>query len=330
MGLASLAADNAAFAATAPDALSRLGVGEEDAVRFSLRAGVEVRSEGDLTLDSAWNLAAERPGGNAGALTLRAAGTLTLAASLSDGFLSTAANAALGSDPQAWSIRLVGGADLAAADPMATLSAGDTAADTAAAADLNLAPNVRVRTGAASIEMAAARDLRFGGSSSSAAAAYVAGTLTPESAALLGTLFARQAAKPLFTGDGLRLDVRAGRDIVAPEAGQFINNWLWRSGAIQPTGPEAGLYAATSHLGWWTEFGAFAQTMGAFGGAGLNVEAGRDIVNLQAMVPTVGWADSREPNQALLQVRAKAALAPAATSAAPPAMPTWPRRSWRR
>lgn len=295
LGMATVAADNAAFAATAPDALAALGVGTQDVARFSLRAGVEVRSPADLTLASAWNLAGERPGGHAGALTLLAAGTLTLAQSLNDGFLTAAPGAALLADGQSWSLRLVGGADLDAADPLATR------ADSAG--DLRLAANVRVRTGAGSIEMAAARDLLFGGSGNSAAAAYVAGAPLAEAAGVLDALFSRQAAKPQLTGGGLRLEVQAGRDIVAPEAGQLVNNWLWRSGLIPPTGADAGLYAGASQLAWWPEFGAFAQTLGAFGGAALRAQAGRDIVNLQAMLPTAGWADDRDPAAAALQVR---------------------------
>lgn len=295
LGMATVAADNAAFAAAAPDALAALGIAAQDAARFSLRAGVEVRSPADLTLASAWNLAGERPGGQAGALTLLAAGTLTLAQSLNDGFLTPASAAALLADGQSWSMRLVGGADLDAADPLATRAGS--------AGDLSLAANVRVRTGAGSIEMAAARDLRFGGSGNSAAAAYVAGAPLAEAAGVLDALFSRQAAKPLFTGGGLRLEVQAGRDIVAPETGQLANNWLWRSGLIPPTGADAGLYAGASQLAWWPEFGAFAQTLGAFGGAALRAQAGRDIVNLQAMLPSVGWADSRDPAAATLQVR---------------------------
>jgi filamentous hemagglutinin len=297
LGMATVAADNAAFAAAASGALAALGVTGDDADRFSLRAGVEVRSDGDLTLASAWNLAAERPGGHAGALTLRAAGHLTLSASLSDGFVSAANTAAPSPDTQAWSMRLIAGADLDAADPLATR------ADDEGEADLRLGPSVRVRTGAGSVEMAAARDVLFGGSGNTAAAAYVAGAPLPEAAEVLDTLFSRQAASPLLTGGGLRLTLQAGRDVVAAEAGQLVNNWLWRSGLIQPVGPDTGLYAASSHLAWWTQFSAFAQTLGAFGGAGLQVQAGRDIVNLQAMLPTVGWADSRDPVAASLQVR---------------------------
>lgn len=297
LGMATVAADNAAFAAAASGALGALGVTGDDAGRFSLRAGVEVRSDGDLTLASAWNLAAERPGGHAGALTLRAAGHLTLSASLSDGFVSAANTAAPSPDTQAWSMRLIAGADLDAADPLATR------ADDEGEADLRLGPSVRVRTGAGSIEMAAARDVLFGGSGNTAAAAFVAGAPLPEAGGVLDTLFSRQAASPLLTGGGLRLTLQAGRDVVAAEAGQLVNNWLWRSGLIQPVGPDTGLYAASSHLAWWTQFSAFAQTLGAFGGAGLQVQAGRDIVNLQAMLPTVGWADSRDPVAASLQVR---------------------------
>ena len=295
LGLATVSADNAAFAALTTDALALLGVAPEDRARFSLRAGVEVRSNGALTLASPWNLATERPGGEAGALTLRAAGSLTLAASLGDGFVSTAANAARTGAADTWALRLVAGADLGSADALATQAHS--------AADLVLAPNVRVRTGAASIELAAARDIVLGGSGTSAASVLVAGAPLAEASGVLDGLFARQLAKPRLTGQALRLELEAGRDIVAAESAQLPNNWLWRSGLIQPSGPEAGLYAATSQLAWWAEFAAFGQSLGAFGGAGLHVEAGRDIVNLQAMLPSVAWADQRDPQQAALQTR---------------------------
>ena len=62
--------------------LSRLGRSGD--AGFHLRPGVEVRSDGDLTLTAAWDLFPLRHQGEPGVLTLRAKGDLSLNANLSD------------------------------------------------------------------------------------------------------------------------------------------------------------------------------------------------------------------------------------------------------
>jgi hypothetical protein len=292
-------ADSTDFMASAAGALDAMGIAAADRERFHLRAGVEVQATGSLALSADWALNAARPGGDAGFLTLRAAGDLNINASLSDGFAGTATTAALLGSGRAWSYRLVAGADLAAAQPLASL-----AADTAAGGSLTVAAGRLVRTGAGSIEMAAAQDLRLAAPSSTAGAGivYVAGTrLTGSEADAAAALFAGQSARPSFTTGGGRLDIAAGRDVIASEATQLVNNWLWRSGVIRTTAPDIGFYSRTSHLGWWTEFSRFRQSLGAFGGSSISVRAGRDVVNLQAMAPDAGWADSRDPSVAALR-----------------------------
>ncbi len=302
LGQASVAADSNAYMAAAGSVLTTLGVPDAERSRVQLRAGVEVRATGDLRVNGDWllNTSTNRPGGEAGVLTLRAAGNLTLDGSLSDGFASAAANAAFVNQPRSWSMRLVAGADLAGADLLAVRPLSATAGSSGT---LQVSAGRSVRTGAGSIELAAARDIRFGAGSGNTAAGQVmvAGRLIEGHAALLGSLFAGQTAKPTFTDHGGRLELQAGQDIVAPEATQMVGNWLWRSGVLATAGD--GNYAASSQLAWWAEFAQFRQTLGAFGGGGLRAEAGRDIVNLQAMAHGVGWADSRNAASATLQTR---------------------------
>ena len=298
LGQASVLADSNAFMASAAGALGTLGVGSADRGRVSLRAGVEVQAAGNLSVVSDWTLQGARAGGEAGLLTLRAAGDLAINGSISDGFASAAANAALSSNATAWSYRLAAGADLAAADPLATGS-GDSGS-------LSIAAGRTVRTGAGSIDLAAAQNMRFaaGSGSTSAGQAYVAGALrTGTDADAANALFAGHAAaaRPTFTERGGRLTLQAGRDIEAPEASQLVTHWLWRSGVLPATGADQGLYARSAHLGWWSQFAQFQQTLGAFGGGSIRVRAGRDVVNLQAMASTAGWADSRVPADATLR-----------------------------
>lgn len=295
--------DNDGFMAGKAAELARLGVA--GAAHVNLRAGVEVRADGDLTLQDDWQFAGttaqpgrDRPGGDAGFLTLRAAGSLSLAGSLLDGFNAAGA---LNDNLRSWSYRLVGGADLTAAHPLATLDLAQGETETG---HVTLDPGRRVRTGAGSIEIAAGRDLSFvdPGDGSAAASVVVAGRKLAGSTELLNALFRNQLATPAFTEQGGRLEVSARRDVVAPEANQLVGNWLWRGGLLSTAAGETGLYAANNQLAWWTQPSAFGQTLGSMGGGGLRVEAGRDVVNVQAMAPTAGWADRRSAAEAELRV----------------------------
>ena len=158
---------------------------------FHLMAGIELRSSGDMTLmqnptsaNPEIDLHNLRYNGEAAVLTLRAAGNLTINASLSDGFLGPVA--VLGNDPvtggrngaayalaaqlpagsRSWSLRLVGGADLAGADPLALLEKSALASGKGSIVfnDQRLdqkgypIPSV-VRTGTGDLDLAAAADI---------------------------------------------------------------------------------------------------------------------------------------------------------------------------
>ena len=297
LGQTAVRNDSVAFMNAKTRVLGALGVGAADSGRVNLRAGVEVLASGNLTVGSDWQLATDRPGGDAGFLTLRAAGNLAVNGSISDGFGSTTSAGVLNNNTRSWSYRLAAGADLAAANPLAVK---DFSAAPSATGNLTLAGGRMVRTGAGSIELAAGRDIVFaaGTGSTPQGMAYVAGRKAANQADLLANLFSGHSAKPTFTEQGGRLDLQAKRDITSPEATQLVNNWLWRSGI-----PSGDQYANSSQLAWWTEFSRFQQTLGSFGGGNLTLNAGRDVVNVQAMVPSAAWADSKVIANARLQVR---------------------------
>jgi len=303
---ATVRADNNVFMSAKPALLAGLGLDAAALAtgRYNLRAGVEVRADGDLMVSDDWvfggiagNANRDRPGGDAGFLTLRAAGNLLLGGSLSDGFSSSGA---LNDNARSWSFRIAAGADLAAANPLAVSRPAGLAEGSGS---LVIDGGKLVRTGAGSIEMAAGRDIVFGdlGDGSAPGLAYVAGRRLAGSQALLDTLFRSQRATPQFTEQGGRLELVAGGDVVAPEGTQFIGNWFWRSGLLSARPGEAGLYAADNQLAWWTQSNSFGQTLGSFGGGNLRVEAGRDLVNVQALAPTAGWADQRNAAAAVLR-----------------------------
>ncbi|WP_168355814.1 filamentous haemagglutinin family protein [Sphingomonas gei] len=106
--------DAVAFmAANAAAIRNRLGTG------VTLTAGIELRSDGDLTLATDWDLSGVRFDGAAGVLTLRAAGDLKIDADLTDGFVG---NTLMNGD--SWAFNLTAGANIESPDSMAVLSQG--------------------------------------------------------------------------------------------------------------------------------------------------------------------------------------------------------------
>ena len=303
LGQTTVASDNSAFMAAAAGVRGALGIGAAESGRVNLRAGVEVIASGDLTVSNDWllNTTANRPGGDAGFLTLRAAGNLAINGSISDGFSTATVAGVLNNNAHSWNYRLVAGADTGAADPLASRALAAGATETG---NLTIAAGKLVRTGAGSIAMAAGRDIVFvqGSGTTASGQTYVAGRGLANQATLNSTLFARQTAKPTFSEAGGRLELTAGRDIRSPEATQLVNNWFWRSGLASVLASEPDFYSATSQLAWWTQFSRFNQTVGSFGGGDLRVTAGRDVVNLQAMVPSAAWSDSRSRSAGQLTV----------------------------
>jgi filamentous hemagglutinin family protein len=252
-----VATDTTAFMAQADAVLARLGLGADE--RFHVTPGVEVQSSGDLTLASDWSLySASRPGGEAGTLTLRAAGNLLINANLSDGFASTSSSAALQSGAS-WSYRLVGGADLSAANAT-SVNAG--------AGKVQLAAAKVVRTGTGSIDVAAGGDVVLGSGTS---AFYTAGTVA---SALSGFTVPTGA---VYSEGGGDVSVTALGNITALSAStQDTSNWLYRYGSG----------AGTST--WWVSFKDFAQNIGALGGGDVSLSAGGNISDVSAAVATNG------------------------------------------
>jgi len=235
-----------------------------------VRPGVEVRSAGNLTLATAWDLySAGRPGGEPGYLTLRAAGDLLLDRSLGDGFDGGVLQAG-----QSWTYRLVGGADLAAADPMRTQVADGSGGDVILGAD------VVVRTGTGAIDVAARRDFKL---SSNTSVLYTAGRASDP---LVDFLPPPGAAYPV---DGGRLSVAAGRDVIGVSTTQLITNWNFRQGTtiIDPVSGKPVFDQATN-TSWYIRFDRFRQNIGALGGGDVSVTAGRDVQDLSVMLPTTG------------------------------------------
>lgn len=284
IGQATIAADTSTFMNSQSALLASLGLSGNP--HAHLRAGVEIRSSGDLTLSNDWNLwSASRAGGESGYLTLRAAGNLLISNTLSDGFDGVARTAAL-TNGDSWSYRLVGGADLDAANVMHTVKS-------ATVGDIVVAGNKMVRTGTGSIEMSAGRDIVLNTASNTPAVVYVAGARvsTPE------PFIAPSGA--VFSDRGGRLSLDAGRDISSAPSAQLINSWLYRTGR-QNSGSDT--FNESSYLAWWSRFEAYKQGVGSFGGGNVSVTAGGSIRDLSVVAPTSAYMASAAPNPNALTV----------------------------
>ena len=275
---AAIAADSDAYMASAVGVRGRL------TALTAMRAGVEVRSSGDLMLTSDWNLFSQRPGGEPGLLTLRAAGDLLLSGSLSDAFTSSTHPGGVNPSTQqlnpvylvqpgeSWSYRLVGGADQGAADPLAVIKSE-------VSGDVVLAENRFVRTGSGTIDVAAGRDIVM---TSVRSTIYTAGAPGPSVPGFAASSIAN-IPTPSYTERGGDIRVSAGRDVRAAPSNQLVSEWLYRDvkragNALRPN-PQST---------WWVRFDMFQQGIGALGGGDIEVSAGRDVDHVSAVIPTNG------------------------------------------
>jgi hypothetical protein len=240
---------------------------------FHLVPGVEIRRDGDLALNEALDLSQLRfgPRGEAGVLTLRASGDVTMNANLVDGanrFTDDYGNKfTVPRQDESWTYRIVAGADAGSADPLAVVEG---------MGDVTIGSGVTVHTGTGDIDIVAGRDLVMRDSQS---AIYTLGVDDG-----LGTLnldvpaFFLNASYAVNGGD-VRLAAR--RDITATPTDQLVNNWLARVG-----GPGEGL--GDLPTAWAVNFGKFRQGVAALGGGDVSVRAGRDINDLSLSVATTG------------------------------------------
>lgn len=119
----------------------------------------------------------------------------------------------------------------------------------------------------------------------------------------------QQLYQPAWTLAGGNLSLRAQADIgrftlfngniIADSSRQMPTNWLYRRGYVDPA---TGLFASdggvdstpiisaindpSTSTTWWIDFSNFFQGVGALGGGDVSVTAGRDVVNLDAVIPT--------------------------------------------
>ncbi len=272
-----------------------------------VEAGVEIIAPGALTLpalDLSPSGANWRFSGAPVDLTVLAAGSLEVAGTLTDGFGS--ANVGRATQPillngPSSSIRLVAGADLSSANPLAVIAGGT--------AELTIDAGAVVRTGTGDIDLIAAGDIVIGGPG---AGAYTAGTPAiapggtpsnpyPDIPSKLGTGLAygvqvpRSSLLMSFPTGGGNLTVSAGGDILgAPLTTPGVTVWQLREGGdtYSPTTDAASVPIPAE---WGVNLAAYDWNFGTLGGGDLRIAAGGNALNVTAaaadsLLPQYGGA----------------------------------------
>lgn len=261
-----VAQDLANFSTTATTIGARLGESANPA--FSVQAAVELRNAGDMTVADPWDLSTFRPNGLPGELTLRAAGNLNIDNTLSDGISDNG-----GSGPlvplagPSWSYRLTAGADLASANPDATLAASQIAAGSG---NMLIGSGVAVRTGTGSITVDAASNVQFADQTS---VLYTSGV--PVAGLAPMTLVAGTFN---WTSGGGNIGIHAGGDVIGAMSNEVVTAWQLR-------------HDAQGVAEWGIDFGQFQENVGALGGGNVTVTAGGNVTDLSVMIPTSGVTD---------------------------------------
>ncbi len=261
------------FAAHASDIKARLGTG--DAV--TIAAGVEIRSDADLTLGVDWDLSslASREGG----LTLRAAGNLRIDGNLGDGFSDvTRSGRLLAQD--SWDIRLVAGADLGAADALSVKPLAALAAGAGSLIVGDAAQGYQIRTGTGDIAVRAGRDLQLAHYQS---VIYTAGRsdVTPHS-----DFVAPADAEYGIFGGHLVVAANGTISTVLPAdnaSNMLYTNWLKKDGLT-----DNRFNFTDQQATWWINYAGFTQGIGVLGGGNVRVQAGGDLDNLTVVLATTG------------------------------------------
>jgi filamentous hemagglutinin len=285
-----------------------------------LTPGIEVRSAGDLTVsvneqainvsERGWDLNTWRFEGEAGALTLRAQGDLTVRGSISDGFVNNGLAMplwSLDSLPQSWNLRLVGGADVSAAKPTQTVQgSGDVSLLYARSVLEEEVPVALVRTGTGSIDVAAGRSVVLGSAvwrdpdgdttldRSYGAAVYTAGharDLTGSGFALpqneRNSVYGENSLTPAAFGhQGGAIRIEAGQDVQGAVVPQLVNDWLFRQGNSRLAADGVTRVFDGANTAWWARPDYLGTGIATLGGGDVQIRAGGSVQDVLASVAT--------------------------------------------
>lgn len=193
-----------------------------------------------------------------------------------------------------------------------------------------------IRTGSGDIDIVAGRDVQL---LNQFATIYTAGTQVASPTTVFtagdfvlpvlnktplpsnGSLGSSQQIYPVqYSMAGGNVTIQAGQDIahltkdaagnlIADSERQLPTNWLYRRGYVDPLTGEFGVSGTSGTSGvvdpaasttWWVDFSNFFEGIGALGGGDVTLIAGRDINNVDALVPTNARMPKGKPDASKL------------------------------
>ncbi|MGR8919604.1 MAG: filamentous hemagglutinin family protein, partial [Gammaproteobacteria bacterium] len=327
--IAGAVADGAALTGAEAATLAALGVGGDG--RFRVAPGVELAVAGGTLSAAGVNAGLltnlfDAGSINAGMFTVRSGGALELDLDVRDGLVSVFApeftsgflapprvEYLVADDAASWTLQFVAGADAASADLLARNGGAD---------DLTVKAGVDVITGSGDIQLAASGDIVLEDNANvfiagrHADLATYTGTISPVVGPTEGNFFARIAQSPAarvipgasFPDFGGDLHLSAGGSLTTEAAGQFVSEWMTRTGiadgavaadlaaqdvaALEVMPSAWGVFIDRVRSGFTPvddgDDRGFNQGFAAFGGGGIFVDVGGDVTNATFSVPTVG------------------------------------------
>lgn len=112
---------------------------------------------------------------------------------------------------------------------------------------------------------------------------------------VFGTMPAPFSTPQYSTGGG-NVSIAAGRDIIhlttngADDSSQQLPiNWLYRRSSVEDGAFARGYYGDRASTTWWVDYSNFYEGVGTLGGGNLKLIAGRDVKNVDGVVPTNAW-----------------------------------------
>lgn len=290
--------------------------------------GIDIFSTGDLTLDNNINLSARRYGaitgkfdGEAGVLNLRAGNDLIISGDLRDGTINNPSiNQRLRNSSTtvlrrdfSWNYRLVGGADLAAADPTAvqretgnvTVTGGKDIITGAAWMGIYAGKAMDVQDANSVIAILGRSDyssykipLKAGGNANKPDYESVPDTgsidpyylISPNNKTELGGVVSVGARYPFYPKDGGDLTLSTGSDMRFAQSTSFFTDWIERiaNNALavgSTTGVQNIPIKMVDLTTWGVTLDTLTQGVAVLGGGNASVRAGGNVVNLNAALP---------------------------------------------
>jgi filamentous hemagglutinin family protein len=118
---------------------------------------------------------------------------------------------------------------------------------------------------------------------------------TQSNVSIFGTLF-NQFSTPQYSTAGGNIAIAAGRDIIHLTTGgvddssqQLPVNWLYRRSSVEDGVFARGYNGDMASTTWWIDYSNFYEGVGTLGGGNLAMIAGRDVKNVDGVVPTNAW-----------------------------------------